>query len=155
MAIEFHDFSVQAKQILTSAGERFLEEAAFEIESAAKRNSNSRVDTGQLKGSWSYTVDKAAQEATVGSPLENAIWEEFGTGEYALHGDGRKGGWFIPAEKLTAKAKSKMQKVVIDGKEFYHTYGKKPNRTLQRAFADKKSVIERRARKIFGEMDKK
>lgn len=136
MAIEFYDFSIQVKNALASAGERFLEEAASEIESAAKRNS--RVDTGQLKGSWAHTVDNAAQEATIGSPLENAIWEEFGTGEYALHGDGRKGGWYYEDE---------------DGNGHF-THGKKPNRTLQRAFDDKKGVVERRAKQIYGELDK-
>ena len=55
----------------------------------------------------------------VGSDLENAIWEEFGTGEYALHGDGRKGGWVYKSKK--------------DGK-FYHTYGKTPRQPLTKAF---------------------
>mgnify|MGYP007128414196 FL=1 len=80
-----------------------------------------RVDTGQTKGSYKYMVDEGKDESTVavGSDLENAIWEEFGTGEYALHGDGRKGGWVYKSKK--------------DGK-FYHTYGKTPRQPLTKAF---------------------
>lgn len=150
MSVEFQDFSIQVKDALDDKALQFLEEAASEIESAAQRNS--RKDSGQLKGSWNHQVNDAAKEAKVGSPLENAIWEELGTGEYAVNGDGRKGGWYIPADELSAKAKSKVQKVTIKGQDFYHTYGKKPNHTLQRAFDSTKAAIIRRAKEIFKEL---
>ena len=53
---------------------------------------NSRVDTGETKGSYGHSVVKknGSAELQVGSNLENAIWEEFGTGEYAIKGNGRK-----------------------------------------------------------------
>lgn len=134
--VKFEDFSLKIKNAIEGTTIIFLEEAAAEVESAARRNS--RVDTGQLKGSWSHIVDESDHSATVGSPLENAIWEEFGTGEYALEGNGRKGGWFYE-----------------DGAGDGHfTHGKKPNRTLYRAFKDKEPVIRRRARQIFGELNK-
>ena len=131
MAVEFQDFSIQVKEALDEKALAFLEEAASEIESAAKRNS--RVDTGQLKGSWNHQVNESAKEATVGSPEENAIWEEFGTGEHALHGDGRKGGWSYQDDKG----------------DWHHTHGKTPNRTLHNAFEIKKAAIIRRAKEIF------
>jgi hypothetical protein len=134
--VEFEDFSIQVKKAIEEKALKFLEEAASEVESQARRNS--RVDTGQLKGSWTHVVDESAQKATIGSPLENAIWEEFGTGEYALHGDGRKGGWYY----------------VDDAGNGHFTHGKTPNRTLQRAFDQKKTVIQKRANQIFGELDK-
>lgn len=134
--VEFEDFSIQVKKAIEEKALKFLEEAASEVESQARRNS--RVDTGQLKGSWTHVVDESAQKATIGSPLENAIWEEFGTGEYALHGDGRKGGWCY----------------VDDVGNGHFTHGKTPNRTLQRAFDQKKTVIQKRANQIFGELDK-
>lgn len=134
--VKFEDFSLKGKNAIEEKALQFLEEAASEVESAARRNS--RVDSGQLKGSWTHIVDESAQEATIGSPLENAIWEELGTGEYAVNGDGRKGGW-----------------VYRDGAgDYHHTMGKKPNRTLQRAFDSKKGVIRKRAEQIFGELDK-
>lgn len=132
MAVEFQDFSIKVKEALDENALTFLEEAASEIESAAKRNS--RVDTGQLKGSWNHQVNEAAKEATVGSPEQNAIWEEFGTGEHALHSDGRKGGWSYQDDKGV----------------WHHTRGKTPNRTLQKAFDSKKAAIIRRAKQIFG-----
>lgn len=134
--LEFEDFSIQVKKAIEEKALKFLEEAASEVESQARRNS--RVDTGQLKGSWAHTVDESAQTATIGSPLENAIWEEFGTGEYAANGDGRKGGWYY----------------VDDEGNGHFTHGKTPNHTLQRAFDQKKGVIQKRANKIFGELDK-
>lgn len=131
MPVEFQDFSIQVKEALDEKAVQFLEEAASEIESAARRNS--RVDTGQLKGSWSHQVDEAAKEATVGSPEQNAIWEEFGTGEHAAHGDGRKGGWSYKD----------------DSGDWHHTKGKTPNRTLQKAFDSRKAAIIRMAKQIF------
>ena len=136
MSVEFQDFSIQVKDALDDKALAFLEEAASEVESAAKRNS--RVDSGQLKGSWTHLVDDSAYEATIGSPLENAVWEEFGTGEYAVNGDGRKGGWSYQD----------------DAGEWHHTKGKTPNRTLQRAFDSTKAAIIRRAQKIFKELGK-
>ena len=134
MSVQFQDFSIQVKEALDDKALQFLEEAASEIESAARRNS--RVDSGQLKGSWAHLTDDSAYEATVGSPLQNAIWEEFGTGEYAAHGDGRKGGWSYQD----------------DAGDWHHTKGKKPNRTLQKAFENTKAAIIRRAQEIFKEL---
>lgn len=131
MSVQFQDFSIQVKDALDDKALQFLEEAASEIESAARRNS--RVDSGQLKGSWTHLTDDSAYEATIGSPLENAVWEEFGTGEYAANGDGRKGGWSYQD----------------DAGDWHHTKGKKPNRTLQRAFDSTKAAIIRRAQEIF------
>lgn len=134
MSVQFQDFSIQVKDALDDKALQFLEEAASEIESAARRNS--RVASGQLKGSWNHQVNDAAKEAKVGSPLENAIWEEFGTGEYAAAGDGRKGGWSYQD----------------DAGNWHHTRGKTPNRTLQRAFDSTKAAIIRRAQEIFKEL---
>lgn len=121
--ITFTDNSIQVKAAIDAACEAFLNEAAGELEAAIKRNS--RVDTGQTRGSYEYQVDMGAKEAVIGSNYENAIWEEFGTGEYALEGNGRKGGW-----------------VYEDTKGVKHfTRGKSPNRPMYNAFASEKSKI--------------
>lgn len=112
-----------------------LYQAGGELQAQTIRSS--RADTGQTKGSYQYRVQEGSRESTVyiGSNLENAIWEEFGTGEYALKGDGRKGGWYIPESELSPKAKSKMRKVIgKDGKVYYFTRGKRPNRPMFKAF---------------------
>lgn len=112
----------------------FLTESAGELTSETQRLS--RVDTGQTKGSYSYAVDKEKGEAYVGSSLENAIWEEFGTGHYALNGDGRKDSWSYQ-----------------DNFGVWHTTdGKEPNRPLQRAKDNTLDKIKSFAQKLFGEL---
>lgn len=121
--IGFTDNSIKIKQLIGQKAVAFLEEASGELEAQVRRNTV--VDTGQTKGSWRHKVDEKKMEAYIGSDLENAIWEEFGTGEYALHGDGRKGGW-------------KYQ----DARGHWHsTLGKKPRRPLWRAYTALKSKI--------------
>ena len=119
MSVEFTDNTAKIKAALSEGVIGFLHEVGGEIQ--AQTQDNSRVDTGQTKGSYKYMVDEGKDESTVavGSDLENAIWEEFGTGEYALHGDGRKGGWVYTSKK--------------DGKH-HHTHGKTPNQPLTKAF---------------------
>lgn len=91
--VKFEDFTIEVKNAIESLAIAALEEACGELESQVKRNT--AVDTGQTKNAWTHKVTSTKGEftGTVGNPLENAIWEEFGTGEYALKGNGRKGGW--------------------------------------------------------------
>lgn len=132
MSVEFEDYRVEVKDAIDEAIEAFLYEAGGELQARIMRNS--RVDTGQTKGSYQYKVNDAANECQVGSNLENAIWEEFGTGEYALKGNGRKGGWIYKSEK--------------DGK-FYRTKGKTPNRPMENAFNSLKSKLIKRVKEIL------
>lgn len=114
--IQFEDNRAKVEEAMAEKAIAFLYEAVAELQSQTARNS--RVDTGQTKGSWDTHVDEATLEGMVGSALENAIWEEFGTGEYALNGDGRKGGWAYTDRNG----------------ETHFTHGKKPNRALWNAF---------------------
>lgn len=126
--VYFEDNTLKVIDETENIIEATLLECAAELVSAVARNT--RVDTGQLKNSWRSNVSKESDvyEAVIGSPLENAIWEEFGTGEYALKGNGRKGGWFYEDEKG-------------DG---YFTYGKKPSRAFHKAYTSLKSKIIQR-----------
>lgn len=123
--VKFTDNSVKVKKALADLCGQWLEEASGELEAQTKRN-QTRVDTGATKGGWTHKVTSKT-EAVVGNPLENAIWEEFGTGEYALEGNGRKGGW-----------------VYKDAKgEFHRTKGKKPLRALHKAFTANKAKLKK------------
>ena len=51
------------------------------------------VDTTALITSLDYVVDESEMSVTVGVNTDYAIYVEFGTGEYAENGNGRKGGW--------------------------------------------------------------
>lgn len=128
-SVRFDDFSIKVVHALESAVGAYLHEESGELVSQTQENT--RVNTGQLEGSWKYKVD--GNTATIGSPLENAIWEEFGTGEYALKGDGRKGGWRYQ-----------------DAKENWHfTRGKTPSRAFHKAFNARKPKLIKRAEEVL------
>ena len=131
MSVEFKDFSMQVKAALEEKAIQFLHEASSEILAETARNTP--VDTGQLKGSWEYDIDKSKLESKLGSGYENAIWTEFGTGEYALKGNGRKGGWKYKDQKGN----------------WHFTKGKKPVRMFFNAYTAKKPKIIKRAEQIF------
>lgn len=122
--IKFEDNRVMVKDALSDKAIAFLYEVGGEFASQAARNS--RVKTGQTKGSWDYSINESDLQVSIGSPLENAIWEEFGTGEYALNGDGRKGGWYY----------------VDEYGEGHFTHGKSPNRALHNALQTLKPKIK-------------
>ena len=135
MSVEFKDFSRIVLQKIQETGETFLEEVGGEVEAQTKRNT--KVDTGKTKGSWEHVVNAEKMEVQIGSRYKNALWEELGTGIYALNGDGRKTKWVYKNPK--------------DGK-FYTTVGKKPRRALYNAYNSKKNLIIREARRRFKEL---
>lgn len=115
----------------------WLEETSGELEAQTKRATTS--DTGQTKNSWTHKVDANAMEAVTGSDLENAIWEEYGTGEYAAEGDGRKGAWYVPVESVTGTKKPTFNGEVIvvygrGGRAYYKTNGKHPKKPLHNSW---------------------
>ena len=122
---QYEDNRIQVQDMMHDGIVAFLHEIGGEFVSQTARNS--RVKSGQTKGSWDYLVDEGACEVTVGSPLENAIWEEFGTGEYALYGNGRKGGWYYVDEYGSG----------------HFTHGKTPNRALHNAMETLKPMIHK------------
>ena len=129
--VEFEDNRIAVMNALEEACIAYLHEAGGELAGQALRNT--RVDTRNTANAWTYTVDEDKLEAIVGNPLENAIWEELGTGEYALEGNGRKGGWAYK-----------------DAKGNWHfTRGKRPNRALQSAFTKLKNPLKKRAAKVL------
>ena len=134
MSVVFKDFTKIVLDKIHETGETFLEEVGGEIESQTKRNT--KVDTGKTKNSWEHVVNTDKMEVQIGSRYKNALWEELGTGIYALNGDGRKTKWVYRTK---------------DGK-FHATVGKKPRRALYRAFESKKNLIIREARRRFKEL---
>lgn len=124
--VEFEDNTIQVLGEIDTQINIALEECAGVLESRVKRNT--RVKTGQTKNAWQHHIDDEKHIAYVGNPLENAIWEEYGTGEYALNGDGRKGGWGYQDEKG----------------DWHFTYGKTPSRALHKAVTSTKSKIIKR-----------
>ena len=121
--VVFEDYTIEVQNAMDDRINIALEEASGELESQVKRNS--RVKSGKTKNSFRHKVIDSEHKAYIGSDYENAIWEEFGTGEHALKGNGRKGGWAYVDEKG-------------DG---HFTYGKKPSRAFWNAYVSLKNKI--------------
>lgn len=131
-SIEYKDYREEVKAKMRDLVIQWLHEACGELEAQTRRNQ--RVKTGKTKGSWRYVIDYDKLEGMVGSDSDNAVYEEFGTGEYALDGNGRKGGWWY---------KDALGK-------WHFTRGKRPCRALYHAYIMLQGKIMDRAKALFG-----
>lgn len=138
MAVAFQDFSNVMKSDVKNIGTDWLHEWGNEIASQAKDNVKLDGEAGtQLRKSYRADVNAGAGEARIGTPLESGYWEEFGTGEHAVNGDGRKGWWVYKdgyegggGEILTeAEAKA----MAADDPTVHATNGREPSYTLEKA----------------------
>ena len=160
--IHFEDNRVQVKNALNNKAISFLYEAKESLVTQTARNTP--VGNGDLKRSFSNDsyVNESKLTAYIGSSLEHSIWVELGTGEYAVKGNGRKGGWWIPVGSgkgqisLATAQKYGWNKVRKDkngNPKFVFTYGMKPNRMLYKAYQIKKNKIQEQANKVFKELN--
>lgn len=124
MSSEFKDNSAAVKHEIELQAIRGLIQACMLVEGVAV--GLAPVDTGALRDSIDYRVDRDELVGYVGTNCEYAVWIEFGTGEFAEKGNGRKGGWVYTA---------------ADGKTYF-TYGQKPTKFLRKAFRQNKSQIQ-------------
>ena len=155
MGVEFMDFSVKVTESMEEALIAGLYEAAGELEARTKRNSRQGHKYGDIQATalWKYQVNEGAMEAQVGSQQEAAYWEEFGTGEHALNGDGRKGWWvYVEGQDSGTGGKSYSSKEEAEEAalflrrvkklEAHATNGIDPNRPLHRAFKSGEKAVE-------------
>ena len=147
----FEDYTIKAQTLIDNRINAVLEECACELESQVKRNSRVGIgNSAKTKNSFMHRVLRTSEryEATIGSSEENAIWEEFGTGEFALNRNGRKGAWYVPVDGYVGRKPTYNGKVVVvygkEGKKFYKTNGKKPSRAFWKAYTSLKSKIIKR-----------
>lgn len=152
MSVELKDNSIKVKAALNDAIINWLHQAAEVIESQAKQNTVVGATT-DTENEWGFAVDESKGEAIIGNKIENAIWEEFGTGDYALE-KRRNTPWYVPVDGYVGKKRPSYNgKVVIvygkNGKAFYKTNGKKPRRMLHNAFETKRSAIVKEAERII------
>ena len=156
--IVFQDNSVKVIASIHDAVDKFLLEAGAELEAQVVRNS--RVDTGKTRGQWAAKLDKSNQQIFVGNPLENAIFEEFGTGEYAVNGKGRSGYWvFVKGSGSPSKstksytlAEAKRAVAILrkKGLDAYYTKGKRGTRAFEKAMNTTKPKLKNIAKDAFG-----
>lgn len=161
MPVKFQDYSIKVKAELNNVTRAWLHEQSSEIKSQAQRNCK-MDDKGQLKATYANKVDEGEGKATIGSPLESAYWEEWGTGEYAAHGDGRKGWWvYIEGQKSqgggqTYATQEEAERMAAYIRARYHkkaiaTNGRKPNYTLENAFKTIEPHAIERLKALLGE----
>ncbi len=155
MAVEFIDLTVKVTDAMEESLIAGLYEAAGELQARTVRNSRQGHSYGDINATslWDQVVNEGEKEASVGSQHEAGYWEEFGTGELALHGDGRKGWWvYVEGQESGSGGKSYATKEEAeDAANFlrrvkklnaYATNGIEPNEPLRRAFASAKPVVQ-------------
>lgn len=129
----FRDHSQGAKDAIQQATVRWLFEACILVQGQAILLAPTQ--TARLKGSIDYQVDEGELVGYVGTNVEYAIYIEFGTGEFAENGRGRKGGWVYQDPSG----------------EWFFTWGQEPQPYLRPAFRQTRKEIESLAKGIFGE----
>lgn len=127
--IIFEDFTEKVNKQIADEVLKWLEEAGAELESEVATRTKIGKYTGQIADKWTHVVDTSEFSCIVGNPMENAIWEEFGTGEYAFNGDGRQDTpWPYPKD--------------LNGEEWGWTFGKKPRRCLHHTFMNNEEMLK-------------
>lgn len=168
--VDFEDYSVKVKAAINDAAIAFLHAASHEIEAHAQRNCTMEDQIGtQLRGSYKSVVNEGKGEAMIGSPMEAAYWEEFGTGEYAAtsKNGGKKGrkGWWVyvrngergsggQSYNSQMEAEAVAASMRAAGLDAYATNGRKPAFTLEQAFLKNRAAIQKRAEELFGKLGK-
>lgn len=121
----FTDNSDKVKRSLNERANRALVKSAELIKGSIVKNAP--VDTSGLKNSIDYqkTIDGKKSRVEIGSTMSYAKYVEYGTGEFAENGAGRKGGW----------------RFRDDQGNWWFTHGQKPTRFMRKAFeANEKKV---------------
>jgi len=153
--VKLIDNSIQVKAALNETSIAWLYTWSNEIASQARRNCQMDGSVGvQLRGSYRAEVSDSAGKAEIGSDMEAAFWEEFGTGSHAdtaKNGgrEGRKDWWVYvkdqpPREKESthyrtqAEAQAVADSMRAEGFDAYATNGRDPNYTLEKAFINTK-----------------
>lgn len=130
----FKDNSQACKNAIKMAEIKWLKAAALVIQSQAK--TLAPVDTSNLKTSINHKVQVSNLEAYIGTNCDYAIYVEFGTGEFAENGNGRKGGWVYtdPSGKT------------------HFTMGMKPKPYLRPAYRKNKQALKQLLNKYLKEI---
>lgn len=172
MAVRFEDYSVKVNAALNSATLQWLYETATDVASEAKQTATGGDDAmNQVRRSYAYVVNEGKGEAQIGSSLEGAFWEEFGTGEYADTGKngGKKGreGWWVYIKGQESRGGGKIHRTKEEAEDAanylrteknlnaYVTKGRRPNYTLENAFKSTMPEALADLNKMLKEMEKR
>lgn len=161
MSVHFEDNSIKVKAAMEQAVISYLYEAGIEVEAQTKRNMPNGHWYSQQKTKWQYVVDEKKLETTIGNPMQQSLWTEFGTGEYALHGDGRKGYWvYVKGNEGSADSNGGKSYTLAEAKRIvammrkknldaHLTKGQQPKRPFENAFNSVKNALIERASEVL------
>jgi hypothetical protein len=162
--IIFENFTGEVTKEIEQIILNWLEEGASEIESQAIQKTGTGAYHRNIAENWTHIVDKGKYEATIGNPLEAALWVEFGTGEYAINGDGRKDWWvFIEGSTGKSNNESKHYKTEEEAKRTVaylrskgikagYTKGQEAKRPLHHAFNNNEALLKDLLKDRLGSM---
>jgi hypothetical protein len=161
--IVFKDFTGEVSEEIKNIILNCLEEASSEIESQAITRTGTGAYHREIASKWTHMVDRNKYEAIIGNPMENALWVEYGTGEYALNGDGRKGYWVFVKGSDGKSSRSTKQYTLQEAKQTVafmrskgldamYTKGTPPKRPLHLAFKTSEKPIKDLFRNKLGSM---
>ena len=160
----FEDFTGEVTKEIENIMLNWLEEASSELESQTIARAGTGAYYREVASKWTHIVDKSKYEAIVGNPMENALWVEYGTGEYALNGDGRKDWWvFIEGGSGKSSNESKHYKTKEEAKRAVaylrskgipagYTKGQLPKRPLHHAFVKNAKPLKEELKNRLGNM---
>lgn len=160
--VVFEDYRIDVKNAIKEKCIQLLYDAGNEVISQVTRRSVRK--TGKTSGSYeTSSVDEGQMCIHVGSNYENAIWEEFGTGEFAENGDGRKGWWVYVeghrdegpvkgGKSYATKDQAKRAMAILrkKGLPAFYTRGKHARHPFRDGYNSAKSKIIKRAEELFG-----
>lgn len=158
MQCTFEDNTLKVCDVIDSVKRQWLDDASSLVLATTQMNQRVGASGGGATGTkahWDrYVTDDMA---VVGNDLENAIWEEYGTGVHAEDGKGRKTPWYVPVDGYVGYKRSTFQgKVVVvygkNGKRFYKTDGKKGIRPFRSAKDSCIPAIRRRLVELGGQL---
>lgn len=123
---KFEDYSHRTKEELRAVSVQALTKVGLLIEAQAKTLAT--VATGNLRDSINHIVKEYGGEvvAQVGTSVDYAFYVEFGTGEFAVNGLGRKGGWVYRGPSG----------------EWFFTWGQEPQPFIKPAFKRKRKQAQ-------------
>ena len=159
--IIFEDFTGEVSEEIKNIILNWLEEASSEIESQTITRTGTGAYHRNIAENWTHIVDRSKCEAIIGNPLENALWVEYGTGEYALNGDGRKGYWVFVKGSDGKSSRSTKQYTLQEAKQTVafmrskgldamYTKGTPPKRPLHLEFKTNEEPIKDLLRNRLG-----
>ncbi|WP_176525745.1 HK97-gp10 family putative phage morphogenesis protein [Bacillus sp. AFS001701] len=123
-----------------------VKNATLAMETRIKRDAP--VNEGDLRKSIDHEFTNGGLVGTVYTTKEHALYNEFGTGIYAVEGNGRKTPWAFPKRAAGAKEYN-FPIIMINGEEFYLTHGQKPQPFFFKNFDYIRPRFERELEKII------